>query len=147
MKFKSARPSWERILSEQNNVLTRAHNHIAFYVMKHNETPGRNNRGANSPYLVLWENNSSWLPYKYIGYQGGQYFFWGGGWSTMKMYLVRCEMKPMMNISLSLDAWKYSPQRMLQKALQWTAKNWENRQVLWFLSFCHWVLLAYNSLF
>ena len=44
-------------------------------------------------------------------------------WSSKKTYLVKWETKPTVNISLSLDAWKHGPQRMLQEELQWTTKE------------------------
>lgn len=58
MKFRFVQPSWEWILSEQNNILTKAHNHITFYTMKYNEMHRENNCGTNPPYLIKWEKSS-----------------------------------------------------------------------------------------
>lgn len=116
MKFKFILPSWEWILSEQNNILTKAHNHIT-YEMKHNEMHGRNKCRTNSPYLILQENSSRFtLEVHRMSLKPMQFL-----WYTKKMYLVKYNTKLIMNFSL--DSWKYDPKKMFQNALQWRKKE------------------------
>lgn len=117
MKFKFVQTSWYWILSEKNNILTRRPWSHHFLCDETCELNGSNNCEANSPSLIPWEKRSSrfTLQVQKVSMRPIPFL-----WSTKKIYLVKCKMKPIMNTSLPLDSWKCGHKRL--KALQWTQR-------------------------